>query len=84
MSEQYLSTRSETCMHLKKLNFFLVSASQIHISGTQQGHQRAGALLGSLVVIQKTFTAVNGVEHQKTLTTKNNLENGIFGIQKSS
>ena len=48
---------------------FCLRKSKTHFRH-QQGHQRAGALLGSLVVIQKTFTAVNGVEHQKTLTTE--------------
>ena len=32
-----------------------------------QGHQRASALIGFIVFIQKTTTAVNGVEHRKTI-----------------
>ena len=34
MSDQFLSTRSKTGMHLKKFQFFLVSAGQNQFSGT--------------------------------------------------
>ena len=35
-SEQYLSTRSKTCMHLKNFKFFLVFAGQKQFSGTRR------------------------------------------------
>ena len=35
-----------------------------------QGHQRAGALTGSINIFQSTFIMVYEVEHQKTINTK--------------
>ena len=35
-----------------------------------QGHQRAGALTGSINIFQSTIITVYQVEHQKTVNTK--------------
>ena len=35
-----------------------------------QGHQRAGALTGSINIFQSTIITVHEVEHQKTVNTK--------------
>ena len=40
----------------------------------KRGHQRAGATLGSFSYIQKTATAVNIVEHQKTVDIEKHLK----------
>ena len=47
-----------------------------------QGHQQAGALRGSINIIQNTIITVYEVESQKTLTQ--NFENGLIGFQKKS
>ena len=70
MSEPHLSTQSKTHMHLKKFNVF----SSLRRPETQfrhaQGDQRAGALTGSINILQSTTITVYEVEHQKTVTTK--------------
>ena len=70
MSEQYLSTTSKTCMHLKKFEAF----SSLHRPKTHfrhaQGHQRASALTVSINIFQSTTIKVYEVEHQKTVKTK--------------
>ena len=60
-----------TCMHLKKFKFFLVFAGQpeTHFRHAQ-GHQRAGALRGSITIFQSTIITVYEVEHQKTVNTE--------------
>ena len=70
MSEPHLSTRSMTCMHLKK--FKVVSSPrrpETHL-GHAQGHERASALTGSINIFQTTINTVYEVEHQKTVNTK--------------
>ena len=70
MSETYLSTRSKTCMHLKKLKVFSsLRRPETHFKHAQ-GHTRASALTGSLNIFQRTTITVYEVEHQKTVTTK--------------
>ena len=70
MSEPYLSTKSMTCMHLKKFRVL----SSLHRPETQfrhaQGHQRAAALTSSINTFESTIITVYEVEHQKTVTTK--------------
>ena len=59
-----------TCMHLKKFKVF----SSLHRPETHfrhaQGHQRAGALTGSIKIFQSTTITVYKVEYQKTVNTK--------------
>ena len=70
MSEPCLSTRSMTCMHLKKLKVFSsLRRPETHFKHAQ-GHQRAGALTGSINICQSTIITVYEVEHQKIVTTK--------------
>ena len=70
MSETYLSTRSKTCMHLKKLKVFSsLRRPETHFKHAQ-GHTRAGALTGSINIFQSTTITVYEVEHQKTVNTK--------------
>ena len=47
-----------------------------------QGHQSASAKLGSINTVQNATVAVNGVEHQRTISKK--LKNGLVGLQKYS
>ena len=69
MSELYLSTRSMTCMHLRKIK---VSSSlrrpETHFRHAQ-GHQQACALTGSTNIFQSTFNTVYEVVHQKIVNT---------------
>ena len=70
MSETYLSTRSKTSMHLKKLKVFSsLHRPETHFKPTQ-GHTRASALTGSINIFQITTITVKEVEHQKTVNTK--------------
>ena len=70
MSEPYLSTRSKTCMHLKKVQVFSsLRRPETHFMHAQ-GHQRACAITGSTKIFQSTIIAVYEVEHQKTVNTK--------------
>ena len=70
MSETYLSTRSKTCMHLKKLKVFSsLRRPETHFKQAQ-GHNRASALTGSINIFQSTTITVYEVEHQKTVNTK--------------
>ena len=70
MSETYLSTRSKTCMHLKKLKVFSsLRRPETHFKHAQ-GHTRASALTGSLNIFQRTTITVYEVKHQKTVNTK--------------
>ena len=70
MSEPYLSTRSKTCMHLKK---FKVSSTLLRPE-TQFRHaqslQRASALTGSINIFQSAIITVYEVVHQKRVNTK--------------
>ena len=59
-----------TCMHLKKLKFpSSLRRPETHFRHAQ-GHQRAGALTGSINIFQSTIITVYEVEHQKTVNTK--------------
>ena len=70
MSEPYLSTRSKTSMHLKKFKVFSnLRRPETHFRHAQ-GHQRAGALKGSINIFQSKTITVYEVEHQKTVNTK--------------
>ena len=70
MSEAYLSTRSMTCMHLKKIKVCSsLRRPETHFRHAQ-GHQRAGALTGSINIFQSRTITVYEVEYQKTLNTK--------------
>ena len=72
MSEPYLSTRSRTCMHYasqKVQGFFSLRRPETHFRHVQ-GHQRAGALTGTINIFQSTIITVYEVEHQKTLNRK--------------
>ena len=70
MSEPYLSTRSMTCMHLKKFKVFSRLRRQgIHFRHSQC-HQRAGELTGSINIFQSTTITVYEVENQKTVNIK--------------
>ena len=70
MSEPFLSTRSKTCLHLKKIKFLSsLRRPETHFRNAQ-GHQRAGALTGSINIFQSTTITVYEVEYQKTVNTK--------------
>ena len=43
-----------------------------------QGHQHVGGILGSHNIIHTTTTAVNGVEHQRPVKSKNGKWNNWF------
>ena len=43
-----------------------------------QGHQQVGDILGSNILIHTTTTAVNGVEHQRPVESKNGKRNNWF------
>ena len=59
-----------TCMHLKKFKVFSsLRRPETHYRHAQ-GHQRAGALTGSINIFQSTIITVYEVEHQKTVSTK--------------
>ena len=69
MSEPYLSTRSMTCMHLKKFKVFSsLRRPETHF-GHARGHQQACALTGSTNIFQSTFNTAYEVVHQKTVNT---------------
>ena len=70
MSEPYLSTRSKTSMHLKKFKVFSnLRRPETHFRHAQ-GHQRAGALKGSINIFQSKTITVYEVEYQKKVNTK--------------
>ena len=57
-------------MHLKKFEvFYSFRRPETHFRHAQ-GHQRAGALTGSINIFQSTIITVYEVEHQKTVKTK--------------
>ena len=59
-----------TCMHLKKFKVFSsLRRPETHFRHAQ-GHQRAGALTGSITIFQSTTITVYEVEYQKTVNTK--------------
>ena len=59
-----------TCMHLKKFKVFSsLRRLETHFRHAQ-GHQRAGALTGSINIFQSTTITVYEVEYQKTVNTK--------------
>ena len=67
-------------MHLKKFkDFSSLRRPETHFRHAQ-GHQRAGALTGSINIFQSTIITVYEVEHQRQL--KQNLENRLFDFQK--
>ena len=70
MSEPYLSTRSMACMHIKKFKVFSSLRRPETYVRHVQGHRGAGALRGSINIIQNTIITVYQVEHQKTVNTK--------------
>ena len=59
-----------TCMHLKKFKVFSsLRRPETHFRHAQ-GHQRVGALTGSINIFQSTVITVYEVEYQKTVNTK--------------
>ena len=59
-----------TCMHPKKFKVFpSLRGTETHF-GHAQGHQRAGALTGSINIFQSTTITVYEVEYQKTVNKK--------------
>ena len=70
MSEQYLSTRSLTCMRLKMSQVFPSLPRPEQDFRHAQGHQRACALTSSNKNFQSTVITVNEVEHQKRVNSK--------------
>ena len=70
MSEPYLSTRSKTCMHLKKLKFLSSLRRPETDFRHAQGHRGAGALTGSINIFQRTTITVYEVVHRKAVNTK--------------
>ena len=61
---------SKTCMHLKKFKVFSgLRRPETHFRHAQ-GHQRAIALTGSIIIFQSTTITVYEVEYQKTVNTE--------------
>ena len=59
-----------TCMHLKKFkDFSSLRMPETHFRHAQ-GHQRAGAVRGSINIFQSTIKTVYELEHQKTVNRK--------------
>ena len=82
MSGKQFSTRSKTCVNLKKVQVFSrLRKPDKHFRHTR-GHQRAGALKGSIKIIQNTVITVYEVESQKTDNA--DFENVLIGFQKKS
>ena len=82
MSEKQFSTRSRTCVNLKKVQVLSrLRKPDKHFSHAR-GHQRAGALTGSFNIIQNTVITVHEVESQKTDNA--DFENVLIGFQKKS
>ena len=70
MSEKTSSSRSRTCMHLKKVSFSS-SFRQLETQFShEQGHQGTIATLGSVKITQSTNITVYEVESQKTNNAK--------------
>ena len=58
------------CMHLKKFKVYSsLRRPETHFRRAQ-GHQRPGALTGSINIFQSTTITVYEVEYQKTVNTK--------------
>ena len=69
-------------MNLKKVQiFFRLRKPDKHFRHAR-GHQRAGALTGSIKIIQNTVITVYEVESQKTDNA--DFENVLIGFQKKS
>ena len=59
-----------TLMHLKKFKVFSsLRRPETHFRHAQ-GHQRAGALIGSINIFQSTTITIYELEYQKTVYTK--------------
>ena len=70
MSEPYLSTRSMTCMRLKKAKVFpSLRRPEPHFRDPQ-GHRGAGVLAGSTNIFWSTIIRVYEVDYQKTVNKK--------------
>ena len=64
-----MSTRSKTCMHLKKFKL-LPSFRKPEAHFTQaKRHQNASAITGSIYFFRSTIVTVYGAQHQKTVNT---------------
>ena len=59
-----------TCMHLKKFKVYSTLRRPEIQFRRAQGHQRAGALTGSINIFQSTIITVYEAEHQKTVNRK--------------
>ena len=57
-------------MHLKMFKVFSSLRRPEKHFRHAQGHQRAGALIGSIAIFQSTTSTIYEVEHQKTVNTK--------------
>ena len=82
MSEKQFSPRSKTCVNLEKVQVVSSSRKPDKQFRHARGHQRAGALTGSINIIQNTVITVYGVESQKTDNA--DFENVLIGFQKKS
>ena len=67
MSEPILSTRSKTCMHLKKFKFLSSHPSPETNFRHAQGRQRTTELTGSISFFRSTIITVYEVVHKKTV-----------------
>ena len=82
MSEIKLRTRSKICSHFKKEIIFLVSEGHKYISSTNRAINEQVQHWVPLITYKKIATAVNIVEHQKTVNIEKKLENGLIGFLK--
>ena len=70
MSEAYSSTRSLTCMRLKKVKVLSGRRRPETHCRLAHGYQRASALTGSINNFESTIIPVNEAENQKICNTK--------------
>ena len=79
MSEKQFSPRSKTCVNLEKVQVVSSLRKPDKQFRHARGHQRAGALTGSINIIRNKIFTVYEVESQKTDNA--NFENGLIGFQ---
>ena len=78
--EQHLSTSSKIYMHLQKFGFSSLCRPKTHFRD-QQGHQRAGALVGSIIINKKNYSGERSLTSRQ-LTLEKSHENVKIGFQK--
>ena len=80
MSEQYLSTGSKTCVHLKKFKFFLVIAGQKPNSGMRRATNGQVNQQAPLRIFKTQILEFTKWRLKRQLTQ--NFEKGLVGFKK--